>query len=185
MFNRVKSTCAVLAAMFALHAGNAYAVPFTWFDDFNPGSDIRVGPQLDFTHDIRDGVNGFRAGIDTITGATLSIVLGDDALFGDLPILGDGQESASFSFDGTAWTSPENVGLLDVFDFQFDTLLMDGVLGVSIRATRGDFDFRLSSLAVRGDRAAVPEPVSLALFGVGMLGLLAFAGRKARAANKG
>jgi hypothetical protein len=184
MINRVKSTCAVLATMFALHAGSTYAVPVTWFDEFDPGADIRIGPQLDFTHDIRDGINGFRVGIDTITSATLSIVLGDDALFGDIPILGDGQESVSFSFDGTGWTSPENIGLLDVFDFQFDTLLLDGVLGVSIRATRGDFDFRLSSLSVRGDRAAVPEPVSLALFGAGMLGLLAFAGRKAGVTTK-
>jgi hypothetical protein len=69
---------------------------------------------------------------------------------------------------------PENVGLLEVFNFRFDTLLMDGILGVSIRATRGDFDFLGSSLVVRAERAAVPEPVSLALFGVGMLGLLAF-----------
>lgn len=184
MFNRVKSTCAALAAMFALHVGNAQAVPFAWLDDFNPGSDIRVGPQLDFTHDIRDGATGFRAGLDTITSATLNIFLGDDALFGDLPILGDGQESVSFNFDGTGWTSPQNVSLLDIFQFQFDTLLMDGVLGVSIRATRGDFEFRRSTLVVRGDRAAVPEPVSLALFGAGMLGLLAFAGRKGRAATK-
>jgi hypothetical protein len=183
MLKRFKITCAALTAMFALHAGNAYAVPVTFFDEFDPGT-IRVGPQLDFTHDIRDGVNGFRAGLDTITSATLNVFLSDDALFGDVPILGDGQESVSFNFDGTGWTMPENVGLLEVFDFRFDTLLLDGVLGVSIRATRGDFNFLKSTLVVRGDRAAVPEPVSLALFGVGMLGLLAFAGRKAGMTTK-
>jgi hypothetical protein len=179
MFNRlIKRTCTALVAAVALQAGSAYAVPFTWSDEFNP--DITVGPQLNFSHDIRDGMNGFRTGIDSITSATLSVLLGDDALFGDLPILGDGQESVSFNFDGTGWTSPQSVGLLDVFSFQFDTLLMDGVLGISIRATQGDFKFRKSTLVVNGDRAAVPEPVSLALFGVGLLGLLGVAGRKAR-----
>jgi hypothetical protein len=101
-------------------------------------------------------------------------VLADDALFGDIPILGDGQESVSFNFDGTGWTSAQNVGFLDIFDFQFDTLLTDGMLGISVRATRGDFKFLQSSLLVAGDRAAVSEPVSIALFGLGLLGLAAF-----------
>ena len=184
MFNRVKGTLTVLAAMFALHAGNAYAVPFAWFDEFDPG-EITVGPQLDFSHDIRDGANGFRVGIDSITSASLNVVLADDALFGDLPILGDGQESVSFNFDGTGWTRPSNVGLLDLFDFQFDTLLMDGVIGISIRATQGDFKFLKSTLLVTGNRAAVPEPMSLALFGMGLFALLAFAGRAARQTPNG
>lgn len=183
MINRLRSTLAVLAAVFALHAGNAYAVPFAWFDDFDPG-EITVGPQLDFSHDIRDGAFGFRVGIDTITSASLNVLLGDDALFGDLPILGDGQESVSFNFDGTGWTSAQNVGLLDLFAFNFDTLLMDGVIGVSIRATQGDFKFLKSTLIVTGDRAAVPEPMTLALFGMGLFGLLAFAGRRMRATTQ-
>jgi len=180
MSNRVKRTLTVLAAMFALHAGNAYAVPFAWFDQFDRG-DIAVGPQLNFSHDIRDGANGFRAGIDSISSASLNVVLSDDALFGDLPIIGDGQESVSFNFDGTGWTSAQNVGLLDVFDFQFDSLLMDGVIGISIRAVQGDFKFLSSTLVVTGDRAAVPEPMSLALFGTGLFALLAFAARRVRA----
>jgi hypothetical protein len=174
MFNRfVKNTCAALTASFALYAGSAQAVPFLWSDDFNPANPV-VSSQLDFIHDIRDGTTGFRPGIDTITSAFLSIVLADDAVFGDLPIFGDGQESVSFNFDGTGWTSPQNVGFLDIFDFQFDTLLTDGMLGISVRATRGDFKFLQSNLLVAGDRAAVSEPVSIALFGMGLLGLAAF-----------
>jgi len=103
-------------------------------------------------------------------------------LFGDLPILGDGQEMVSFNFDGTGWTSPAQVGLLDVVDFRFDSLLNDGVIGIAIRATQGDFNFRRSTLVVTGDRAVVSEPVSVGLLGLGLLGLLVFAGRR-RAAN--
>jgi len=175
MFNRlIKSTCAILTAVFALHAGSAQAVPFAWFDEFNP-ADVIVSSQLDFTHDIRGGDFGFRPGIDSINAAFLSIVLADDALFGDLPILGDGQEMVSFNFDGSGWTSPQAVGFLDVFDFKFDTLLNDGLLGISVRATQGDFKFALSSLLVTGNRAEVSEPVSIALFGLGLFGLAVFA----------
>jgi hypothetical protein len=174
MLNRaLKNTAAALTATFALYAGSAQAVPFLWSDDFNP-ADIVVNSQLDFTHDIRGGETGFRPGVDTITSAFLSIVLADDAIFGDLPIIGDGQEMVSFNFDGTGWTSPQGVGFLDIFDFQFDTLLSDGMLGISLRATRGDFKFLQSSLLVAGDRAAVSEPISIALFGMGLLGWAAF-----------
>lgn len=173
MFTRlIKRTCAVLVAVFALHAGSAQAVPFIWADDFSPRGGIVVGPQLNFMHNITGGDFGFRPGIDTISNAFLNIVLADDALFGDLPILGDGQETVSFNFDGTGWTGSSSVGLLDLFSFQFDTLLNDGVLGISIRATQGDFRFLSSSLVVTGNRAVgVAEPASMALLGLGLIGL--------------
>lgn len=164
----IKRACLAITAVLALHTGAAQAVPTLWFDEFDP-ADVTVGPQLDFTHDIlRDG---FRPGVDTISSAFLNIILADDALFGDLPILGDGQESVSFNFDGTGWTMSNNVGLLDIFDFRLDTLLTDGLLNVSLRATQGDFKFAKSTLLVTGDRAAVSEPMSVALFLAGLLGL--------------
>jgi hypothetical protein len=172
MFSRLKKTVAALTASLAF-AGSAQALPFTWTDEFDP-ADVTVNSQYNFMHDIRDGMNGFRPGLDTISGAFLSIVLADDDLLGDIPIFGDRQERVSFNFDGTGWTSPENVGLLDIFDFRFDTLLTDGLLGVSLRATQGDFKFLRSDLVVTGNRSEVSEPISIALFGLGLFGLSVF-----------
>ena len=172
MSNRLRKTVAALTASCALFAGSAQAVPFTWSDEFDP-ADVTVSSEYNYSHSIVGGDMGFRAGLDTVTSAFLSIVLTDDALFGDIPILGDGQERVSFNFDGTGWTTPQNVGLLDIFDFRFDTLLTDGMLGISLRATQGDFKFLRSDLVVVGNRSEVSEPVSIALFGLGMLGLAA------------
>lgn len=170
MSHRLRKTVATLAASCALFAGSAQAVPFTWSDQFDP-ADVLVTSNYSFSHDIRGGEMGFRPGLDTVTGAFLSIVLADDATFGDIPIFGDGQERVSFNFDGTGWTSSSNVGLLDIFDFRLDSLLTDGLLGVSLRATQGDFKFLLSDLVVTGDRSPVSEPISIALFGLGLFGL--------------
>jgi hypothetical protein len=176
----MKRWYALMIAAVVLPVGSANALPFVWFDNFNPG-DVTVSATspLSYTHSILGGDFGFRPGIDTINNALLSVVLADDAAFGDLPLLGDGQETVSFNFDGTGWTLPQNVDLLDLFDFRFDTLLSDGMLGVSLRATQGDFKFIKSSLLVTGERAAVAEPASLALFGLGLLGWAALTRRRA------
>jgi hypothetical protein len=181
MLNRLMKRWYLLIAALALHVGSAQALPFVVFDEFDPADvTVTANSPLSFTHSIL-GQSGFRPGLDTITNALLSVVLADDDLFGDLPIIGDGQETVSFSFDGNGWTMPANVGLLDLFTFKFDTLLTDGLLSVSIRATQGDFKFIKSSLLVTGERgAAVPEPGVMALFGLGLLGLALFAGRRIR-----
>lgn len=184
MFLRnLKSKVVVLSALLAGSVGTAQAIPQTWVDiDGDVGA--YIGGQYTYTHDITDGWNGFRPGIDTLSSATLSIWLFDDQgiLGSDSKwLLGDKQESVKFNLDGSGWTASGNVGLLSDFWFDVTSLLDDGLLTVVVKAVSGDFRFGASILTARGDTATnVPEPTTLTLFGFGLLAL-GFAARRKRA----
>lgn len=180
-----KNKLAALAALMLGYAGTSLAVPFTWTDEAgNPGTRIAVGDSYQYQHNITDGVDGFRAGIDSIGSASLSIWLLDDSFFGDIPLLGDAEETVGFRFDNGAWTSSRSVDSafwsLDQFDFTVSSLLSDGLLNVIIWANSGDFLFGGSVLSVSGERTSVPEPGTLGLLGLGLLAT-GFAKRRRRA----
>jgi hypothetical protein len=183
-------TKAIAALTTLLFAGAAHAVPYTWTDYAGqPGTYLQEGHEYSYAHGIGDGYEGYRPGVDSLWSASLAIWLFDDALFGDLPLIGDAGETVGFSFDAGSWTSSQQVGgnlfLWDRFDFIVTSLLNDGLLSVTIRANRGDFYFGSSRLTASGDRnpnggvVPVPEPAMLTLLGFGLLGL-AFAMRRRR-----
>jgi len=176
----------VAAAVLILGSvGVAQAVPYTWTDEIGPlDRTITASLPYTYTHDIKDGAYGYRPGVDTISNASLSIWLYDDSFFGDLPIVGDGEETVAFRLDNGVWTSASVDSLfysLDRFDFTVTSLVSDGLLNVTVRANRGDFGFAGSLLTVSGNRAStsVPEPGTLTLFGLGLLAT-GFAARRRR-----
>jgi hypothetical protein len=175
---------AISAALVMGLMGTAHAVPYAWYDDAGAfGTWISVGNPYGYQHDITDGANGYRPGIDSIYEAELTISLFDDHLLGIFPI-GDSAETVGFRFDSTGgWTSSQDVdgSLLnwDDFDFIVTSLLTDGLLNVEIRANSGDFVFGGSALSAKGS-LAVPEPATLSLFGLGLLAL-GFAARRRKA----
>ena len=154
-----------LIAVLGGSIGTAHAIPAFWDSSYSPDDPIKLtAPQShSYTHDIR--LDGYRPGIDSIDGALLTLWVNDD-----FDLLPPRSEQVQLTFDGAAWGT-YGVGILPLF-FSPESLLSDGLLHVTVGAYEGDFWFNASSLHVWGDRATtVPEPSTLALFGLGLMGM--------------
>lgn len=180
MHNMIKSILG-FGALAAVHA-----TPITFTDIVNPSNDVKLtdGGQVEtytYTHNIVD--NGFNSATDLITSAEIDISLGDDE--SDNWFFG-AEETVRIRLDNVTQGNAFEVNT-GVYSFNVMTqfLQTDGSLVVFLEARSGDFYFKDSRLDVYANRtetpAAVPEPGSMALMGLGMLGLGFAARRKIKA----
>jgi len=170
----------ILASAFLLVFGVVgVAGAYTWTDveDFDP--DLYVGwfASQSYTHDLTDVAPiPFTPLEDLIYSYSLSVAVYDDggwfdsgevAFINQPGAIGDGLYNFSWTSQTFGWSI---AGLID--------LNIDGIIGISIDSWYGDFYIASSTLIAEGiDNAPVPEPATMLLLGVGLVGL-AGAGRK-------
>lgn len=166
-----------LAGMLMLASGAVLQADPVSFLDVHDPADVflsAANPSYSFTHDITD--DGFNPATDVLDFALLSIFIRDDsdvfaAEYGHAVI--DGVSTPSTEVDTTVYF---------LFGGSFSilsSLQADGKLVVDIVRESGDFYFEGSSVVARGERtASVPEPATLTLVGLGMIGAAALSRRR-------
>lgn len=174
-----------LIMLFVLATGTmAHAYPFedmidTWTCLGIDSVPILQGCPLTYTHDIRDSVN-FAAG-DRVTSATLQLDFTNDIPEIEIcpPLF---EELVRVAYDGSAWQY-----LGDVDNGQYEIVLNinwlndNGFINVVIEVTdpclaTAYLDHSL--LYGTAECASVPEPGSLILLGIGLIGVVALGRRK-------
>ena len=183
-----KVFCLIFVA-FSLFFLSKDAKAVTITDFWVPGSFLMTSPtSYGYTHDIND--NGYNPLTDTITSVTLRILLDDDwsplirdGLDTGVPFVGGPiYEYADIYFEGGSSLNNE-VDHLDLYTFNIaPSYLTDGLLNVSINATRGDFKFLGSQLVVKTCQKdpVAPEPATLSLLGLGILAIIGLKQNKKR-----
>jgi hypothetical protein len=166
----MRSLPGLLAVIGLGSTAQAGYIPATWTDHVDGGVTLNRGDSITYTHDISDG---FNIDSDLVHDFLLSISLYDDeqekwydieAAFVDIPgWLGD---APVWKLGNDAYQGWSLAGLAELNLF--------GSLTVSITSVVGDFVFGGSDLFARGQTdVSVPEPATLGLLGMGLLGIAA------------
>ncbi len=167
---------AVAALVGMAGTANAAFVPATWTDSVGGTVKIQDGGSYSYVHDLTD--NGFRPLTDLITDFSLSINLSDDRdIWGEKAVINVGDLLGGITYKFNFFSDNFNHGATLLGLIELNWL---GTLSVTINSDYGDFYFRGSNLVAGGvaDTRQVPEPETLAMFGIGLVGVAAAARRR-------
>lgn len=163
----MKKLALTVCMVFILFAGNAYAL---WIDVYDPTNVLlnSGNTSYQYTHDITD--NGFDVGFENVWAFNLLVDLNNESgNEASVDIRGDGEGRYDYNF----WV--ENLGIWVWGDA---TLNETGMLTVNIYRNEGSFYFAKSTLTALGNDVAVPEPTTMLLLGLGLVGIAAVRRRK-------
>jgi hypothetical protein len=162
-----------LAAL--LIAVPALAHAYTWDQtiDFNPAPQINPFNSYSFTHDLTAPGVGFVVGSDTISDYNLTISLHNDQGFLDIVTI---DQPGNIFSDGFALLYNWKVASVTTNDSYEGILSLSdtGMLSITVNSLFGNFFLDSSQLVAVGEQgpsASVPEPASVALLAVGLIGI--------------